>query len=274
MQHGCVILPSAEVAIELPGADMEVLPGVRWGAVEAFPTPAYWAYQVLARRMAARPIRYKLGATLREEVGACLLGGHGIPARIGLEAFQALKRKGAFGDTPPSEADLLSWLQEPLALADRTVRYRFAAQKARYLASALAALDEAPVGGSSRALRDWLLLLPGVGHKTASWIVRNWLDADDVAILDIHVLRAGVLGGFLDPELKVERNYAELEDQFVAFSKALGVRTAELDAVIWWEMAQSRRSVESLLRLLPDGRFRNYRTPLRARAQPREARTH
>ncbi|MDZ3993341.1 hypothetical protein PspTeo4_24872 [Pseudomonas sp. Teo4] len=44
---------------------------------------------------------------------------------------------------------------------------------------------------SGRALRDWLLELPGIGYKTASWVARNWLDADDVAILDIHILRAG-----------------------------------------------------------------------------------
>jgi endonuclease III len=39
--------------------------------------------------------------------------------------------------------------------------------------------------------------LPGIGPKTASWIARNWLDADDVAILDIHIMRVGqVIGLF------------------------------------------------------------------------------
>ncbi|MGW6163818.1 hypothetical protein, partial [Bacillus altitudinis] len=74
MQRACVMLESMTVNVELPSAESEVVAGVPWGAVEAFPTPAYWAYQVMARRIEARSIKYKLGKTLREEVGACLLG--------------------------------------------------------------------------------------------------------------------------------------------------------------------------------------------------------
>jgi N-glycosylase/DNA lyase len=274
MQRGCVILPTAEISIELPAPESEVLPGVRWGQIEGFPTPAYWAYQVLAQRMAACPIRYKLGATLREELGACLLGGHGVPGPVGVAAFEHLKRRGAFGTSVPTESDLARWLSEPVPVQGRSVRYRFAAQKARYLAHGLRTIDSAPTQCSNRALRDWLRSIPGVGYKTASWIVRNWLDADDVAILDIHILRAGVLGGFLDPTLQVVRHYAQLEDQFIAFSRALGVRTAELDAVIWAEMSQSRRSVEFLLHQLPEGPFKVRHAPLRARAHPRQPRPH
>lgn len=101
------------------------------------------------------------------------------------------------------------------------------------------------------------MALPGVGYKTASWVARNWLDADDVAILDIHILRAGVVGGFLDSDLTVERNYEALEDQFLAFSTGLGVRASELDAVIWLEMASAPRSVQSALSSLPESRFKS-----------------
>jgi thermostable 8-oxoguanine DNA glycosylase len=95
-------------------------------------------------------------------------------------------------------------------------------------------------------LRDWLTQLPGVGLKTASWIVRNHLDDDDVAILDIHILRAGDLGGFLNPALKVERDYLELEAQFLRFCSGLQIRPSELDSVIWAEMKASPRSVARL----------------------------
>src|SRR6218665_2117072 len=37
--------------VELPPLTDEVLPGIAWGALDAFPTPAYWAYQVMARRV-------------------------------------------------------------------------------------------------------------------------------------------------------------------------------------------------------------------------------
>ena len=100
---------------------------------------------------------------------------------------------------------------------------------------------------SGRALRDWLLQLPGVGYKTASWIARNWLDADDVAILDIHVVRAGVLGGYMDASLSVQSDYLLLEAQFLRFSQALGIRASELDAVIWMEMMQSPSTVAQLM---------------------------
>ena len=275
MQHAYVMTAAAQVSIELPPNDAEVIPGVRWGAVEAFPTPAYWAYQVLARRISSKSIRYKLGASLREEVGACLLGGHGVPASIGLLAFDHLKRKGAFESSAPNEQDLYRWLSEPMQVDGKLVRYRFAAQKARYLAGALWRLsDETAPSSSTRALRDWLTTIPGIGYKTASWVVRNWMDADDVAILDIHILRAGALAGFLDSTLTVERHYLELEDQFISFSQALGVRASELDAVIWLEMAQSRSTVEHILQSLPEGKFKSRHAPLRARANNPKPNAH
>lgn len=271
MQQASVCSGTISICVELPPADREVLPGVCWGAIEAFSTPAHWAYQVLARRIESRVIRYRLGNSLREEVGACLLGGHGIPASVGVAAFEQLRAKGAFNGKRRSEAMIYAWLSEPLAVDGRTVRYRFARQKAGYLAAALRKLDGACLPESSgRALRDALLAFPGVGYKTASWIARNWLDADDVAILDIHILRAGVVGGFLDPELTVERHYRELEEQFLSFSRGLGVRPSELDSVIWLEMASAPRSVQSVLSGLPEGRFKAKHFSSR-RAQDRRA---
>lgn len=249
MQRAAIFLDKAVFQVELPAADAEVIPGVRWGAVEAFPTPAYWAYQVYARRVLGERINYKLGTTLKEEVGACVLGGHGIPARIGLAAFHHLKECGAFGDEPPTEALLLEWLSGALPVDGRMVRYRFAKQKARYLGAALQklAIGEPPVE-SGRSLRDWLLAVPGIGYKTASWIARNWLDADDVAILDIHILRAGLLGRFFDSTLTVERHYLQLEEQFIRFSEGLGVRASELDALMWFEMMSAPGTVHQLLK--------------------------
>lgn len=248
MQTGAIFIDQAIFNIELPKADTEVIPGVQWGAMEAFPTPAYWAYQVYARRLRGDRINYKLGATLKEEVGACLLGGHGIPASIGLAAFNHIKKRGAFGEQSPSEEKLLEWLQEPISVDDRFVRYRFAKQKARYLCFALRKLsvEHAPLS-TGKELRDWLLDIPGIGYKTASWIARNWLDADDVAILDIHILRAGLLGKFFDSELTVERHYLKLEEQFIRFSKGLGVKASELDALMWLEMMSSPSTVHSII---------------------------
>jgi N-glycosylase/DNA lyase len=250
-QHAAIFLEQTAVRLELPPPTHEVVPGVSWGAVDAFPTPAYWAYQVLARRVSGTTVRYRIGDTLAEEVAACLLGGHGIPASIGLAAFRHLKRHGLLSPAHgvPTEADLLERLSAPMELDGKQVHYRFAKQKARYLHSAFSRLAEGPAPiATGRQLRDWLLPVQGIGPKTASWIARNWLDADDVAILDIHILRAGLLGGFFEQGLTVERDYLKLEQQFLAFARGLGVRASELDALMWLEMASSQTTVHELLR--------------------------
>jgi len=248
MQKGYVCSDSATDCFELPDAHEEVIAGVKWGLIHAFPSPAYWKYQVLSRRLQGNQIRYRLGNTFVEEVGACLLGGHGIPASVGLAAYEHMKRRGAFNGYLYSEADLLTWLSEPIETERKVIKYRFARQKARYLAAALTKLNNEPYpAGSGKVLRAWLLDIPGVGYKTASWIARNWLDADDVAILDIHILRAGQLGGFLNAELTVERDYLEIENQFILFSNGMGIRTSELDALIWHEMMSSPLAVRRVM---------------------------
>lgn len=242
-------MDATTVRVDLPSPLTELLPGVNWGAIDAFPSPAYWAYQVFAKRILGQTINYKLGGTLREEVGACLLGGHGIPAAVGLAAYHHLRVLGAFGEVPPDEATLHKWLSQPLHMGERQVRYRFARQKAKYLSAALQRLsqEDAP-SKTGRALRDWLIDIPGIGYKTASWIARNWLRADDVAILDIHILRAGQFAGFFPSNLKVERHYRELETIFLEFSDKLGVKASELDAVIWLEMMSSPNTVRAMMK--------------------------
>lgn len=249
-QIGAVFSGKLSFQIELPDEADEVLPQVKWGSIEAFPTPAYWAYQVFARRLTHTQVQSKLGTTFKEEVAACLLGGHGIPASVGLAAFRHLKAAGLL-DASPSQEELLAYLSQPIEVDGRRIHYRFARQKAKYLSAALKALrDHAIDGIGGKELRDWLTQIPGIGMKTASWIVRNWLDSDEVAILDIHVLRAGTIAGFFDRALKVERHYRELEAQFLTFSKALGVRASELDAVIWREMAASPSAVRQVISFL------------------------
>lgn len=246
MQNAVIFVGPTSVQFELPAANREVMPGVLWGSVDAFPTPAYWAYQVLARRLVGTPIRYRLGDTLTEEIAACVLGGHGIPAGIGLAAFRQLKSAGVFTSTP-TEDEVLSLLSVPIEIDGRIIHYRFAKQKSRYLSTILARLAiDAPPTDTGKSLREWLLNLPGIGYKTASWIARNSLDADDVAILDIHVLRAGHLAGFFDGNLTVGKHYLQLEKQFLDFSEAIGVRSAELDAVIWHEMMTSVKTVRKI----------------------------
>jgi N-glycosylase/DNA lyase len=78
--------------------------------------------------------------------------------------------------------------------------------------------------------------LPGIGPKTASWITRNWLGSDAVAILDVHVIRACCLMGLFSEPICLRREYEVLECKFLQFAENIGVRAAMLDALIWREM--------------------------------------
>lgn len=246
-QIAAILTKTGTIQLELPSPETLLLEGVHWGAVDAFPSPAYWQYQVIARRLAGSPIRYKLGRTLVEEVAACMLGGHGIPAHVGIAAYERLRERGAFDNALPSQNQIEELLLEPLQVGARQVRYRFATQKARYLAATLPHVKAAPAFDTGKQLRDWLMHLPGIGPKTASWIARNWMDADDVAILDIHIMRVGQAIGLFPRQLTVERHYFELEALFLRFSQALDVRPSELDAVVWYEMASSPATARAVI---------------------------
>jgi len=147
------------IQIELPSEQTELMKGVPWGNIAGFPTIAYWTYRVLQRRLEHKTIKYKLGRTLLEETAACLLGGHGIPASMGLAAFEHLKKKNAFSGEVISENKLYEWLSEPIKYNNKHARYRFAKQKAKYLHSAMAELTQDVIPQhSGKELREYIYI--------------------------------------------------------------------------------------------------------------------
>lgn len=237
--------------LDLPDPDEQVMPGVQWGRHEHPLTAAFWVSQAWMSDNVVKE-GFHLGSTLAEEVTACLLGGHGAPAEVGLAAFGRVRDElnARACNTLPVEV-LEKLLQEPLIVNSRPIRYRFARQRAKYLAGALEGvrtIDETALGDV--AFREVLCRLPGVGPKTASWIVRNRRASDEVAILDIHILRAcshmGVFPAHADPA----RHYRDLERRFLAFCHHTGSRASVLDAVMWGTM---RRVSHGLMRFLVDG---------------------
>lgn len=224
----------------LPPPEAFVIPGVRWGRFDHALTPAFW-------RMTAwmtddpSPRSYQLGASLGEELAACLLGGYGIPAEVGLAAFKRVQR--ALRDTAhgglPSAAQLEGLLAAPLSVGGRQVRYRFARQKATQLAEALRVVEDIHEHElADVALRDRLTELPGVGLKTASWIVRNRRSSAQVAILDVHLVRACQLMGVFEASDDPARHYHSMEKRFLAFCSGLDESAALMDAVMWATMRQ------------------------------------
>ncbi|WP_275782663.1 8-oxoguanine DNA glycosylase [Pararhizobium gei] len=216
----------------LPEGGSEVVPGVFWGGPDELFTPAFWKYQSEAQARRNRYRDHRLGESLLEEIAVCLLGGYGIPAEMGMVAFRRLRADGLLnGDA--SEQDILERLIDPFDIDGRQRRYRFASQKASYLSRSLSMARDFSVDVSERHLRGQLLGLPGIGPKTASWVVRNHLDSDDVAIIDVHLHRACVMMKVFEADSDPAKDYFGLEDLFLKFARAIQVRASVLDAVIW-----------------------------------------
>jgi thermostable 8-oxoguanine DNA glycosylase len=221
--------------------DAEVIPGVKWGRPEWVPSAAYWAAMAALADDAEDFVCRE--ATLKEQVGFCLLGGFGITAEMNHAVYDRLEAEGVFrSGSSPAAPEIERLLREPVSVGSGSRRYRFPNQRAVRLAVSMRLVDEDPPSMESPTkFRNDLLKIPGIGPKTASWIARNWLGSDEVAILDIHIIRAGILIGLFDRRQTVPKDYEAMETRFLAFAKALEVRPSLLDAVMWREMRKLGR---------------------------------
>ena len=231
--------------LTLPPAKDEVMPGVTWGHFDVIGTAAFWAGRMWLMAETNTPAMFRLGSTLAEEVVACLLGGHGMPAAVGLAAFERLRSQG-LAEGVPAAAAIELHLREPLQVRGRQVRYRFPKQRAAFIAGSLERLAQSTPPSDDVELRDFLNELPGIGPKTASWITRNWTASDRVAIIDIHIQRAGTLAGFFRNDWTPGRHYRLLEERFLAFAKAIDVRPCLLDNLMWDEMRTYSRMLSTV----------------------------
>jgi thermostable 8-oxoguanine DNA glycosylase len=221
----------------------EILPGVKWGKPEWVPSPAYWA--AMANQVTEASHGFvSPSATLHEEVGFCLLGGYGVTAEMNHAFFEVLCDAGVFVPGARVPAAVIEGLLRSNAIVDgRPRRYRFPKQKAARIEVALRKIESAPPPVDNPvAFRNALLSIPGIGPKTASWIARNLLGTDEVAILDIHVIRAGKLMGLFHGETKLPRDYFDMERRFLDLCKIMGIKASLLDAIIWGEMRKLGRA--------------------------------
>lgn len=239
-----------KLAGNLPHRSEEVMPGIQWGDCAQPYTPAFWKFQYNLHGSSLREeINYRLGETIIEEISACILGGFGIPSEIGIMAFNRLKDEGLIRHKV-SKSELFEALSRPFILSNgKSIKYRFYNQKSTYLFSLLQRddLSAIPVK-NGKNLRNWLLKIDGIGYKTASWIARNWLGCDEVAILDIHIIRAGILVGFYNKGADVSKNYLSMEDGYLQFCNALNVNASKMDAIIWDFMKKTNRFAINILK--------------------------
>lgn len=221
----------------LPAPHQEVMPGIPWGHAHALFHPAYWVAQLWYTKDEDLYGDYRWSKGLREEVIACLLGGHGITSEMNAAAYEALRTAGLLGTRVPSEAEVVAVLTKPLLVNEKSSRYRFPNQKGRFVHHALQRLsNEQPPSNEPEIFRQWLLSFKGIGIKTASWITRNALDCESVAVIDIHVFRAGVILRLFNGDEVLPRDYRKLEDKFLQFSRSLGADPRRLDVLMWRQM--------------------------------------
>jgi N-glycosylase/DNA lyase len=88
------------------------------------------------------------------------------------------------------------------------------------------------------ATREWLVEnIKGIGYKEASHFLRNIGMGENLAILDIHILRSlkelGVIAQV--PRSLTRKLYLEIEEKLRAFSLKSGIPLGHLDLLFWSE---------------------------------------
>ena len=92
------------------------------------------------------------------------------------------------------------------------------------------------------ACREWLVKnIKGIGYKEASHFLRNIGMGEDLAILDIHILRnLKKLGVIADvPRSLTRKQYLEIEEKLRSFSKRSRIPMGHID-LLFWSMATGR----------------------------------
>lgn len=204
-----------------------------WGRFDVPGTASFWVDQASRRDHYRRRVQVEVESTdLRSQIVFCLLGGYGVTTEMANATYVELCRRVDLNASPTADS-IATALHTPVRLNGRAVRYRFWNQRARRIADALQILDERTPPGDTRALRDWLTALPGIGLKSASWIVRNTTGADDIAIVDIWLVRALTRAGVFPEGWSNPRDYHRYERAFLGYAEAGGVAASALDWCIW-----------------------------------------
>ena len=222
----------------LPSPEKEVRPGVLWGEFTAVFTPAYWLTQYWMNGFGENnfDITRKYCGDIIEETVFCLLGGYGITAETARAVFVECQKNDMIEGMEESQEVWREQLNKKYLVDGRYISYRFPNKKAKYISNAIAKLKKMDKKLEGKRLRQQLMQIDGIGPKTAGWIVRNCTGSDEVAIIDIHIQRAGQLCNLFDLTWTVSRHYWRMEEIFLDFCTQLQVKPSIFDFLIWEQM--------------------------------------
>ncbi len=189
------------------------------------------------------------GAQFERELLFCLLGGFGVSFELAFSATERLVEVDPFNSSW-NESDLLEQIRcelsrrqfEPRTANGTPRSYRFPNRKAdlivgarRWLLAQGAVSQALICVDSERERRRMLCDCPGIGLKTATWLLRNLGLASQLAILDIHVVRALRTAGRIASE-RLPRDYEAVEVAFLKWCAELGAPPAAFDLFVWeWQ---------------------------------------
>jgi len=123
-------------------------------------------------------------------------------------------------------------------------RTRFYRNKARYLMLARRVFSKEEIIRFKRkisqqgplAARQWLIdNIKGLGYKESSHFLRNIGFGQDLAILDVHVLRSLQRLGVIEelPKSLSPNKYLGIEEKVRRFASKLGIPASHLDLLFW-----------------------------------------
>jgi N-glycosylase/DNA lyase len=194
---------------------------------------------------------------LRQELLFCLLGGHGITAELAASATERLWSLGILspGRSPDADlepavaAELATPQFEPVKKNGDFRRYRYPQKKAIVITHATEWVQTHASDELMNSLvsirrpqdrRAFLCECPGVGPKTASWLLRNIGLGAGLAILDIHVLRA-LRGAGRISAWRLPQDYERIERVFIEWCDDLGADPGTFDLLVWeWQRRTPR----------------------------------
>jgi N-glycosylase/DNA lyase len=188
---------------------------------------------------------------LRAELLFCLLGGHGVSYELNLSVADRLWTRGLFRkprrlQRRSIEAELKKPQFEPRRRDGNLRRYRFPVRKAELLFSAQLWLEHAgPLASQISTIvseldrRRFLCSCPGLGPKSASWLLRNSGYARELAVLDVHVLRAMQACGRIE-KADLSRDYEAVESEYLSWCQDYDADPARFDLIVW-DFSRSRR---------------------------------
>ena len=226
----------------------------RWQG-NIFDLEKHWRSAERSYRLAVTPSKVVRHEDIEDELLFCLLGGYGITEEHGRSAWTTVRQLEPFSEIWQDDdlfQQIMTTLESPQfkpRRADGSLRrYRFPKRKSALIVEARKWVrSHKPLEkcllywDDPKDRRQILLACPGLGLKSASWLLRNLGMGDGLAVLDVHLVRALQDAKRIANEIRLPRDYYAVEKAFLDWCHELDAPSAAFDLFIWeWQRGTLR----------------------------------